>query len=145
MAGGQVIAVDQEGRPALVANTFGRGKALLCAYPLESYLALKPAAFEGSENTHTLYRALRTWAGVTPAFCTDQPSVEVAALVGRGRGYAVLANHQPQPQTVTVSARDALRSAALVTPSGCEPIPLDGRSWKMSLVGYGGAIVEWQA
>jgi hypothetical protein len=31
--GGQVIAVDQDGRPALVANTLDKSKTLLCAHP----------------------------------------------------------------------------------------------------------------
>jgi hypothetical protein len=52
--GGQVIAVDQDNRPALVAHQYGKGKTLLCNYPLESYLALKPAAFEGQGNTYRI-------------------------------------------------------------------------------------------
>ena len=145
LAGGQVIATDQEDRPALVANTFGRGKTLLCAYPLESYLATQPSAFEGGENTHRIYRALRTWAGITPAFATGHPSVEVAALAGQGRGYAVLANHRLEPQAVTVTARDALRSVALLTSSGPRPLALEGRSWRMDVEGHGGAVVAWEA
>ncbi len=46
LKGGQVIAIDQDGRPALIANSYGKGKALLCTYPVESYLAQAPAAFE---------------------------------------------------------------------------------------------------
>jgi endo-1,4-beta-mannosidase len=144
LAGGQVVAADQDGRPAIVAHTFGQGKALLCAYPLESYLAAKPAAFDGAENTHALYRALCAWAGIAPRFATDHPSVEAGALVGQGRGYAVLANHRAAPQTVTVTARDALHSAALVTVDGLQPLALDGHSWTLEIEGYGGAVVEWQ-
>ncbi|MGH9760962.1 MAG: beta-galactosidase, partial [Blastocatellia bacterium] len=54
---GTVIAVDQDGRPALVANALGSGKTLLCAYPIESYLAVTPGVFDGSENTHRIYEA----------------------------------------------------------------------------------------
>jgi endo-1,4-beta-mannosidase len=144
LAGGQVIAVDQAGRPALVAHTASRGKALLSAYPLESYLALTPAAFESQEHTHRLYRALQTWASITPRFATNQPSVEVSALASQGgRGYAVLANHGPESQTVTVTSRDALRSAVLVTAAGPQPIAFEGRDWEMDIDGYGGAVVEW--
>ena len=32
--GGTVIAVDQDGRPALVAHEAGKGKTLVCAYPI---------------------------------------------------------------------------------------------------------------
>jgi endo-1,4-beta-mannosidase len=144
LAGGQVIATDQAGRPALVAYTAGRGKALLSAYPLESYLALTPAAFESQEHTHRIYRALRTWAGITPRFATNRPSVEVSVLVSQGgRGYAVLANHGPERQQVTVTSCDALRSVALVTAAGPQPIAVHGRDWEMDIEGYGGAVVEW--
>src|SRR5512139_935225 len=40
---GQVIATDQEGRPALVAHSLGKGKTLVSAYPLETYLAETPS------------------------------------------------------------------------------------------------------
>ena len=108
--GGQVIAMDQDGRPALVANTLGKGKTLLCAYPLESGLAVRPGVFEAPEETWRLYRALRQWAGVTPRFETDHPSVEVGALTGPGRGYAVLASHSPEVQTVTVTTSLPVKS-----------------------------------
>ncbi|MEW5960934.1 MAG: beta-galactosidase [Chloroflexota bacterium] len=145
IAGGEVIAVDQNGRPALVANTYGQGRTLLCAYPLEQYLAVQPSAFEGIEPTHKLYGALRQWAGITPLFQTDQPSVEVAALAGPGRGYAVLVNHRPEPQTVSVSARDPLTSVALVAASGSQPFEHQKNSWQMEIKGYGGAVVAWES
>jgi len=144
LAGGQVIATDQAGRPALIANTFGQGHVFLSAYPLESYLAVRPSAFEGQENSHEIYRALRVWAGVTPRFATDHPSVQVSALAGQERGYVILANHRPEPQSVTVTACDALRSVALITTSGPQPVALEGHSWKVHLEGYGGAVVEWK-
>ena len=93
---GRSSRVDQDGRPALVAHSYGKGKTLLSAYPLETYLAVLPSAFEHPENTHRIYRGLVEWAGVTPLFSTDAPGVEVAGLIGEGRGYAVLANHQPE-------------------------------------------------
>ena len=52
--GGRLIAVDQDGRPALVANTVGTGKTLLSAYPIETCLANAPSAFEKPENTHRI-------------------------------------------------------------------------------------------
>jgi endo-1,4-beta-mannosidase len=141
--GGQVIATDHHGRPALVANTFGNGKTLLCAYPIESYLAVQPAAFEREENTHRIYRAFRQWAGIMPLFQTDQPSVEVGALAGPGRGYAVLANHSPEVRKVAVTSRLPIKSACLITPTGTQPLVVEDKGWPLTLQGYDGAIVEW--
>jgi len=140
---GEVVAVDESGRPALVAHSYGQGKSLLCAYPLESYLAVQPASFEGGENTHRIYQALRQWTGITPLFSTDQPSVEVGALTGPERGYAILANHNPEAQKVYVTSRLSIKSIRQITPTGLQPLPIKDGSWTMSLKGYDGAIIEW--
>jgi hypothetical protein len=63
---GKVIAVDQDGRPAMVTNTIGTGKTLLSAYQIEHCLAGVPAAFDQPENTHRLYDAFREWVGINP-------------------------------------------------------------------------------
>jgi endo-1,4-beta-mannosidase len=140
---GQVIAVDQEGCPALVAHTYGKGKTLLSAYPLETYLAVLPSAFEHPEETHRIYRGLIQWAGFTPLFATDVPGVEVGGLIGDERGYAVLANHQPEKRSVTVTSHSPLKSIQSIEPDGKHPIPLNGSQWQMEISAYSGAIVEW--
>ena len=141
---GKVIAVDQDGHPALVANTLGRGKTLLSAYPLEHYLANVPAVFDQPENTHRIYEAFRDWAGLRPAFRVDQPSVEVSALSGDHRGYVVLVNHGADSQKVTVFTSAGARSISRITPEGAKPLQMEGSSWKMELGPYEGAIVEWK-
>lgn len=141
--GGEVIAVDQDGRPALVAHQFGKGKTLLCAYPLESYLAFKPASFEGQENSYRIYRAFRQWAGVQSQFSTDHPMVEVAALVGNQRGYVIFANHCPENLKINVSSQHSLNRISQVTPSGYKELKSDRQGWKMDIEGFSGAVVEW--
>lgn len=140
---GQVVAVDQDGRPALVAHNYGKGKTLLCTYPLEMCLSIQPAVFEHSELTHLIYRGLAREGGLIPLFSTDVPSVEVCSLVGDGRGYAVLANHQPEKYLVTVSARSPLEAVWNVTAGGKNPIILKNNQWQMEIPAYGGVIVEW--
>jgi beta-galactosidase len=141
---GTVIAVDGYGRPALVANTCGRGKTLLGAYPLESYLAVQPAAFEGPESTHLLYRALAEWAGIQPMFSTDVPGVEAAGLTASRRGYAVLANHGPEPKQVTIVSNLSLKEVNRIISHGRQPLSLQDRAWRMEIPAYDGAIVEWK-
>jgi hypothetical protein len=143
LRGGRVIAVDSAGRPALVANSYGRGKTLLSAYPLESYLALQPAAFEGPENTHLLYRALAEWAGIQPVFSTSDPSVEAAGLTAGQRGYAVLVNHSPVQKNVAVVSNLPLEEVNQVTSQGKQPLLLHYHAWRMDIPAYDGTIVEW--
>ena len=141
--GGQVIARDQDGRPALVVHSYGKGKTLLSAYPLETYLAVLPSAFEGAEDTHRIYRGLAQWAGFTPLFSTNVPSVEVAGLMGAKRGYAVLANHQAEECRVTVTTRLPITGIQEVGTDGKRPILLNSSQWEMDIPAYGGAVVEW--
>jgi endo-1,4-beta-mannosidase len=142
--GGDVVGMDGAGRPALVSNTHGRGKTLLSAYPLETYLAVKPAAFEETEHTHQLYRALSEWAGVRLMFYTDDPGVEVAGLAAGERGYAVLANHQPEAKPVTISSRLPLKEVKKITSTGNEPLTFKNGTWRMNIPAYSGAVVEWR-
>ena len=140
---GQIIATDQDGRPVLIVRSLAKGKTLVSAYPLETYLAELPSVFEHPEETHRIYQGLMQWAGFMPLFATDSPGVEIAALNGSGRGYAILANHQPENSLVTVTSRSPLRSVTVVEADGKKPIPLHGNTWQMEIPGYGGAVIEW--
>jgi endo-1,4-beta-mannosidase len=145
LAGGQVIAVDQEGRPALVANSYGKGKTLLSAYPLEVYLAMQPAVFESREDTHRIYRALAQWGAYTPLFSTDIPGVEAAGLTGEKRGYLVLANHQPADSLVTVKTSLPVKKMQAIGPIETHPVPMLDQSFQIEISAYGGMILEWES
>ncbi len=82
-------------------------------------------------------------AGFTPLFSTNAPGVEVAGLIGEGRGYAVLANHQPEKCLVTVTARSLLKTIRKIESDGKHPIALKNNQWQMEIPAYGGAVVEW--
>ena len=142
--GGKVIATDQNGRPALIAHTFGKGKVLTCAFPIEKYLSRVPAAYEEGDNTHRLYLALAEWAGVQPLFRSDRAEVEAAALTGHGRGYVVLTNHSDLAQSVTLTARTHLQRVGLVTSEGATQIELHGNVFTVRVAPFGGEIVEYQ-
>jgi endo-1,4-beta-mannosidase len=144
VSSGKVIAVDQDGRPALVSNTVGSGKTLLSAYPLEHYLANVPAVFDKPEQTHRIYDAFRDWAGITPEFRTDQPAVEASSLAGDHRGYLVLVNHSDSLQHVSVASKLALRSMTRISADGGHALSASGSMWKIDLAPYEGAVVEWK-
>jgi hypothetical protein len=107
--GGTVIALDQDGRPALIANRLGKGATLLCAYPLESYLANLPAAFDKEESAYRIYQALGVWAGIKPRFRKDQFSVEAVSLDAPDHGFVVVVNHSAKPHQVTITSALPLR------------------------------------
>lgn len=142
--GGAVIAVDQDGRPALVANRLGKGKTLLCAYPLEAYLAKLPAAFDKVENAYRIYQAFRDWAGVQPRFFSNQQSVEVASLNAPDHGYVVAVNHSAKAQQAAVTSASALKSIHRITPNGDQPTSLNGSKWQVDLQPYDAAVFGWR-
>jgi hypothetical protein len=141
---GKVIAVDQDGHPALVTNTIGAGRTLISAYPIEHYLASVPAAFDKPENTHTIYDAFRQWTGVKPAFHSDQPEVEVSWLNGDHRGYVIVVNHSDRSRETTLLLNVPVRSLFLVSPEGASALATQGSSAKIRLGAYEGAILEWR-
>jgi endo-1,4-beta-mannosidase len=142
--GGEVIAVDQDQRPALVAHSLGKGKTLLSAYPLEAWLGNQPEAFEHHETVYRLYRALCQWSGVHPRVSTDQPSVEAAAIGGKGRGYIVLANHSADSLKTHVSGALPAHELKQLHETGSTVIPADKDGWSIELPPYGGAVLEWR-
>ena len=145
LAGGTVVAVDQDGRPALVTNQVGKGKTLLSAYPIETYLAGKTAAFESGEPAYQIYQAFREWSGITPPFRSSDPLVEVASLAAADRGYAVLVNHAATAKHVTITAAKPLHSAERVTSNTPNAnVTLTRSSWTVDLLPYEGAIFSWK-
>ena len=141
---GETIAVDSSGRPALISHCFGKGKTLLSAYPLEHYLAGRPAAFEETQKTDRIYRALSDWAGIVPMFCTDDPRVEAGALTAGRWGYVVLANHQPEKKVIHVHSKAVLKEVKQITHDGIRELNLHDNAWQMEIPAHDGAIVEWK-
>jgi endo-1,4-beta-mannosidase len=144
VSGGQVIAVDQEGRPALVAHTLGRGKTLLSAYPIETYLANKSEAFEGKDATYRIYQALREWAGIQPLVWSDDPSVEVSALNAKDHGYLVAVNHSAQSRQVTIHTALPVQTLKRLNAEGKKLLMHQTSGWTLQLEPYDGAILEWR-
>jgi endo-1,4-beta-mannosidase len=142
--GGQIIAVDQDGRPALVAHSLGRGKTLLSAYPIEMYLANQPVAFEGKDASYRIYQALREWAGIKMTVWTDDTSVEASALNAKDHGYLVVVNHSAQSKQVTVHTSLPVRTLIRVTADGKQAVAQQQSGWSLQLDPYDGAVLDWK-
>jgi hypothetical protein len=142
--GGEVIAVDDKDRPALVAHRLGKGWTLLSAYPLEAWLGSQPEAFENHDTAYRLYRALRIWSGVRARVSTDQPSVEASVLTGHGHGYFVLANHSADALKTHVSSTLALRDLKPLENTGATALSADANGWSVEVAPYSGTILEWR-
>jgi hypothetical protein len=144
VGGGEVIAVDQQNRPALVANRLGKGRTLLSAYPLEAYLGNRPMAFDTDETVYRIYRALVQWSGLRPVVTTDQPGVEAAALDAGGHGYIVLVNHSDQPHEALLSTTLPVHALkALADGFSAPPVKHEGADWRVEVPAWDGVVLEW--
>jgi hypothetical protein len=144
VADGEVIAVDQKQRPALVAHRYGKGYTLLSAYPIEAWLGSQPAAFDGTESTHRLYRAMREWAGIRPLVATDQASVEASALTSPTGGYFVLANHEGRALRTHLDTSLPATGLRQLTEGGTVAVSAERGGWTLELPAHGGAVIQWQ-
>ncbi|MGC1237624.1 MAG: cellulase family glycosylhydrolase [Acidimicrobiales bacterium] len=89
-AGADVLATDQDGRPALLRRRVGKGSMIFCTYPLE-YMAAKTARVN-PEDTWRLYAALSLEAGVDRVISIADPRVMVGRLVVGDHERAVVVN-----------------------------------------------------
>jgi len=140
--GGRVIAKDQDGDPAIIIFEKGKGKALICAYPIECYLAAAPQIYERGDETYRLYQAFANWIGAQLLFSTNTPQVEIASLTDQtfSKGYAVLANHGNKDTLVKITSNVKVNSIKLL---GSKNKSLDKDNILVTVKAYDGLIIEW--
>jgi hypothetical protein len=92
-AGAELLAVDDQGRPALLRHRAGAGWMVLCTFPIEHIAASQPDS--NPEPTWQLYSALADEAGVTRPVRTDDPRVIVGPITVGGENAFVVLNISP--------------------------------------------------
>lgn len=75
----EILAVDKEGRPAIILNSIGKGKVIFSAYPFEYYLANTTEVYK-KDKTYRFYKSLSRMAEIKPSFDTDNPFVELGIV-----------------------------------------------------------------
>ncbi len=101
----RVLAVDQEGRPALLTKPVGHGHTVICAYPLEYALGSTANAFEKPGNCQRLYRGLKALAQIQSPFSVADPAIELGWLLGQDRDYVTLINHSSDITRTYIEAK----------------------------------------
>ncbi len=142
MADGRVLAVDQEGRPALITKSINKGHTVLCAYPLEYSLGNNANAFEKPGNYQRLYRSLKSLAQIQSPFSIDDPRIEIGWLSGRDCDYVFLINHSHQSSTIDVRSRVPGKAHCLSSDTA-QAYGIETTSFKVELSGFSGCIYKW--
>ncbi len=106
----EVLAYDQENRPAFTVNAYGKGKVYFCAYPLELDAAMKPGVISGSGAIPLADFYRRMALGNPAKTILSDPAMPDAPFVGvtehilpDGGRAAVLINYTPEARTVRLS------------------------------------------
>jgi beta-galactosidase GanA len=103
LATASVLARFPDGQPAIVENSFGRGKAILAG----SFVGL---AYQRKQDAVTgkFLVSLASAAGVTPEVCVSGPGtskVEVRRLTSEDEQFIFVFNHADDPANATISLR----------------------------------------
>jgi len=97
--GAEVLAVDGQGRPALLRRTLGAGALVLCTYPLEHLAAGTPRV--NPDTVQRLYDALAACAGVERTVRVEDPRVACDVMVHEdGTRYAWLVSQADEALAV---------------------------------------------
>lgn len=75
----EVVACDDEGRPALLVRRVGAGALVFCTYPIEHMAATLPRI--NPEPTRDVYDALAVFADVARVVTVDDPRVAVDCMI----------------------------------------------------------------
>jgi beta-galactosidase len=140
----EVVAVDADGRPALLVARRGSGAAVTCAYPVETLLAAVPDAHRAGDRSWGLYAGLRELrSGRDDAGC-EHPDVTVGELGGPSGGVVTMTNHSDDRVTAAVRLPGDARSVNRITADAAEPPLLDEGSIEVELPPYGAAVFDWR-
>ena len=132
LAGAQVLAKYETGTPAIVANRYGKGLAVMAGTEIFRQYFSEP-----QEATTALLERLATEAGATPTARVlvngdDSPGslVEVAKLDGTEGTVYIILNHNEEERLVEVFLKDADGLTDLETGQ-----PFDGKAFIMPPLG----------
>jgi hypothetical protein len=101
-----VMAVDDEGRPALLRRRVGRGAMVLCTYPIEHMASRTPHA--NPEDSWRLYSELARAAGVVVPLRVNDPRVMVGRLRSAQEETALVINLSAEPLEVKLEPLDGV-------------------------------------
>jgi hypothetical protein len=134
----QTMAVDADGRPALVHAARGAGHAVTCAYPLELLLAAAPDAHGPADQSWAVYAGLAALAGASTAGA-DHPSLTTGVLRGRRGETMVVTNHSGDTVTTELRPPQGADHVSMITAAG----RVDWTPPDITLPPYGALVLTW--
>ncbi len=140
--GARVLAREDDGNPVFTEATWGRGRALFFALPLELALAETPGAFDPAVSPayHNAYRLAATWLNSPKVARQDGPAVGLTEhVLDDSQRLLVMVNSQPVPATCRLDLRAPWRVA-----EAWRATPSDGADavWSVALPAQDAAVLR---
>jgi endo-1,4-beta-mannosidase len=141
--GATVVATDAKGSPLLTLNSFGSGRAVFFAAPVERALAqgdVRAAPRTVRDLLRCVYGAVARAAGAGLPLSCDRPEVEIALFSGEDEDVIVLLNHASEKMTAQMVADRVVASVADLR--GGASTPVGGREFGVPLAANGVASLR---
>ncbi len=141
--GATVVATDAKGSPMLTSHSYGSGRAIYFAFPIERALAqgdawAAPAAVRGM--LRTVYGSVARAAGASLPIACDAVDVELAMFNGEQDDILLLLSHSPEKMTVSVGTERVVASISDVR--GGQPSAVGGTAFGVPLGPNGAAALR---
>lgn len=141
--GATIVATDAKGSPLLTINTYGSGRAVYFAVPIERALAsgdawASPEAVRAT--LRTVYAAVARTAGAALPLACDRPEVEIALFTGEADDLVLLLNHTPEKVTAQITTERPVATVADIR--GGAPADVGGREFGVPLSPNGAAALR---
>jgi endo-1,4-beta-mannosidase len=138
--GATVVATDAKGSPLLTVNSYGSGRAVYFAVPIERALAqgdvwAAPRSVRGM--IRTVYGSVARAAGAALTLTCDVPEVEIAVFSGDEDDVVLLLNHLPERVTANITTERFVATIADVR--GGQPTPVGGQTFGVPMPPNGAA------
>ena len=127
----EVIAVDDNNRPALLLNEIGEGKVIFSTYPLEHYSS---TLIDGSarQPLYKFYSAICAAKGIRPPLMKDNKNVELGILLNNsGIIHAYAINHSWDEEEITIYSMKKIKSCIQMDFEG--EVILEENSFRFSM------------
>jgi hypothetical protein len=139
------VAVDVDGRPALVVASRGSGAAVTCAYPMETLLAATPDAHRAGDRTWGIYAGLLDLLGSIDEARCEHPDVTVGELRGPAGGLITATNHSETGLTASLRLPESVRTAQWVRADARTATELVDGAIELDLDPFGAAVIDWRS
>jgi Cellulase (glycosyl hydrolase family 5) len=142
----ETIAVDADGRPALVLARRGSGVAVTCAYPIETLLASSPDAHVPHDRSWGLFAGVAAQIASSDVAACDEPDLTLGELRGPSGGVITITNHADRTLTADVRPPPAAKRVEHLGPGAARSeLDLADGAVAIDLEAYGAAVLTWGA